>query len=192
VAGRSEDPALQDEALALTTERLGPPDLLVNNVGINPVFGPLLDLDLDAARKIFEVNVLATLSWVQKTCRAGLLERGGAIVNLSSVAGLRPARGIGFYGATKALLIQLTAQLAVELGPTVRVNAVAPAIVTTRFAEGLYVGREAELAAQYPLRRLGVPQDIASVVAFLLSDDAAWVTGELVTVDGGLMVTGGV
>ena len=192
VAGRADDPAHQDEVLAAVAERFGPVDLLVNNAGINPAYGRLVDLDLDAARKIVEVNCIAALSWVQKAVAAGLEERGGAIVNVSSIAGVRPAPGIGFYGASKAMLTHLTEELAVELGPTVRVNAVAPAVVKTQFASALYEGREEKVAAGYPLGRLGVPEDIAGVVAFLLSDDAAWMTGQLVVVDGGLLLKGGV
>ena len=90
------------------------------------------------------------------------------------------------------MLTHLTEELAVELGPTVRVNAVAPAVVKTQFATALYEGREEKVAAGYPLGRLGVPEDIAGVVAFLLSDDAAWMTGQLVVVDGGLLLKGGV
>jgi 3-oxoacyl-[acyl-carrier protein] reductase len=119
-------------------------------------------------------------------------EHGGSVVNVSSVAGIRPAPGIGFYGASKAMLTHVTQELAVELGPGVRVNAVAPAVVKTRFATALYDGKEHDLAAAYPLKRLGVPEDIAGVVAFLLSDEASWITGQRVVLDGGLMLTGGV
>lgn len=192
VAGRADDPAHQDEVLVAVTETFGPVDLLVNNTGINPAYGRLVDLDLDAARKIVEVNCIAALSWIQKAVKSGLEDRGGAIVNVSSVAGVRPAPGIGFYGASKAMLTHLTEELAVELGPTVRVNAVAPAVVKTKFATALYEGREEEVSAGYPLGRLGVPEDIAGAVAFLLSDDAAWMTGQLVVVDGGLLLKGGV
>ncbi|MEV0337266.1 SDR family oxidoreductase, partial [Nocardia sp. NPDC050717] len=83
-------------------------------------------------------------------------------------------------------------ELAVELGPDIRVNAVAPAVVKTKFATALYEGKEAELAKTYPLKRLGVPEDIAGAVAFLLSDDASWVTGQLLVLDGGVTLTGGV
>jgi NAD(P)-dependent dehydrogenase (short-subunit alcohol dehydrogenase family) len=89
------------------------------------------------------------------------------------------------------MLISLTETLAVELGPAIRVNAVAPAIVKTAFAGPLYEGHEDEIAARYPLRRLGVPEDVAGAVVFLLSDDAAWVTGQTVTLDGGITLAGG-
>ena len=192
VAGNAADTAHQAEVVKLAIEAFGSADLLVNNTGINPVYGPLLELDLDAARKIVEVNCLAALSWVQHVHRAWMGEHGGAVVNVSSVAGQRPAPGIGMYGASKAMLAYLTQELAVELGPDVRVNAVAPAVVKTVFARALYEGREEETAAGYPLRRLGVPSDVAGAVAYLLSDEASWVTGQTVVLDGGLTLTGGI
>lgn len=192
VAGRADDVDHQAETVARTIEAFGSVDHLVNNTGINPAYGPMIDLDLDVARKIVEVNNIAALSWTQHVHRAWMGEHGGSVVNLSSVAGIKPAPGIGFYGASKAMLIHITQELAVELAPNIRVNAVAPAVVKTKFATALYEGREEQVAASYPLKRLGVPEDISSVVAFLLSDDAAWVTGQLVVIDGGLTLTGGV
>jgi NAD(P)-dependent dehydrogenase (short-subunit alcohol dehydrogenase family) len=192
VAGRAHDADHQADAVAKTMDAFGRVDLLVNNTGINPVYGRLVDLDLDAARKIFEVNSLAALAWVQQVYKAWMADNGGAIVNVSSVAGLKPAPGIAFYGATKAMLSHLTEELAVELGPGIRVNAVAPAVVKTKFATALYEGKEEEVSAAYPMKRLGVPEDVAGSVAFLLSSDAAWVTGQTLVIDGGITLTGGV
>ncbi len=192
VAGRADDPQHRADVVQQAMARFGRLDLLVNNAGINPAYGPLIDLDLDAARKIVEVNCLAALAWTQAVHRAWMGQHGGAVVNVASVAGLKPSPGIGFYGASKAMLIHLTAELAVELGPDVRVNAVAPAVVKTRFASALYEGREEQVAASYPLKRLGVPQDVAGAVAFLLSADASWLTGQTVVLDGGVTLTGGV
>jgi 3-oxoacyl-[acyl-carrier protein] reductase len=152
----------------------------------------MVEIDLEVARKIFEVNCLAALSWVQQVHRGWMGQHGGSIVNLSSVAGTKPAPGIGFYGASKAMLTHLTQELAVELGPKIRVNAVAPAVVKTRFATALYEGKEEDVAAAYPLKRLGVPEDVSALVTFLLSAEASWITGQLVVADGGLTLTGGV
>jgi 3-oxoacyl-[acyl-carrier protein] reductase len=191
IPGRADDPEHRAAVLAQTVEKFGRLDVLVNNAGINPAYGPLLELDDAAARKILEVNVLGTLAWVREACRAGLAQ-GGSVINLSSVAGLRGSPGIAFYGVSKAAVIALTEQLAVELGPAIRVNAIAPAVVKTRFAEALYVGREETVSANYPLKRLGEPEDIAAAAAFLASDDSGWITGQTLVVDGGITITGGV
>lgn len=188
IAGRVDDVDHQAEVVATAIEAFGSADLLVNNAGINPVAGGLLQLDLDAARKTVDVNCFAGISLVQQVHRGWMAEHGGAIVNVSSVAGLGPAPLIAMYGASKSMLNYITQELAVELGPNVRINAVLPAVVKTQFATLLYEGREEKVAEPYPLKRLGVPEDIAGVVSFLLSEDAGWMTGQLVTVDGGVTV----
>jgi 3-oxoacyl-[acyl-carrier protein] reductase len=192
VAGRADDPEHQAQAVAATLEAFGSLDVLVNNAGINPVYGRMIDLDPAAFRKVFEVNVIAALAWVREAHKAWMGEHGGGVVNVASVAGLGPAAMIGAYGASKAALMQLTVQLAEELSPGIRVNAVAPAIVKTDFAAALYEGREEKVAAGYPLGRLGVPQDIAGAVAFLVSGDAGWITGQTLVLDGGLLLKSGV
>jgi NAD(P)-dependent dehydrogenase (short-subunit alcohol dehydrogenase family) len=189
VAGKGDDPDHRAAVIDTVVGRFGPITALVNNIGINPVYGRLQDIDLGAARKIIDVNVVGTLGWVQEALRGGLAEQGGSIVTISSISGIRPAPGIAFYGVTKAALIHLTQELAMELAPKVRVNAVAPAVVKTRFATALYVGREEEAAAAYPLGRLGEPEDVAGPVAFLCSEDAAWITGQTLVVDGGNTMT---
>ena len=194
VAGRSDDPEHRREVLDTVADTFGGLDILVNNAGINPVYGPLAELDLDAARKVFEVNVLGTLAWVQDAVHHSGLDfrgRGGTVVNLSSVTGDTPSPGIGLYGISKAAVSHLTRTLAVELGPEIRVNAVSPALVKTKFAQALYEGKEDEVTRDYPLGRLGRPEDIASAVTYLSSSDSAWVTGQVLTLDGGLLAAGG-
>lgn len=190
IAGRADDAEHQAQAVQTTVATFGHLDIVINNTGINPVYGPLSELDDGAARKIMDVNVLAALRWVREARAAGLGVRGpGAVVNVASIAGLRPAPGLGYYGVSKSALIGLTMQLAAELAPSVRVNAVAPAVVKTRFAAKLYEGHEQEAAGQYPLRRLGEPDDVAGAVAFLASSDAAWITGQTLVVDGGISLS---
>ncbi|MGP9501604.1 SDR family oxidoreductase [Specibacter sp. AOP5-B1-6] len=194
ISGRADDPDHRAQVLADVEQYFGGLDILVNNAGINPVYGPLETVELDAARKIFEVNVLGTLAWTQAVLAhpgLGFRARGGNVVNVSSVSGDVPAAGLGLYGISKAAVSHLTRTLAMELAPEIRVNAVAPAVVKTKFAGALYEGREAEVAASYPLGRLGEPDDVASAVAYLASADASWVTGQILTLDGGLHNAGG-
>ncbi|BCJ42853.1 3-oxoacyl-ACP reductase [Actinoplanes ianthinogenes] len=189
VAGKGDNGDHRAVVVDAVTAKFGPVTTLVNNIGINPAYGPLATLDLNAARKMAEVNLIGTLGWVQEALRGGLGE-GGSIVNISSVSGVRPAPGIAFYGTTKAALIHLTEELAVELAPKIRVNAVAPAVVKTRFAAALFEGREEQVTATYPLKRLGAPEDVAGTVAFLCSQDASWITGQTIVLDGGVTLTG--
>lgn len=182
VAGKADDPAHRADVFATIAREFGGLDFLVNNAGINPAYGPALSVGDDAVRKILEVNVLGTLAWSRDAVAAGL---STAIVNIASIAGVTAAPGIAVYGVSKAAVIGLTTQLAFELAPDIRVNAVAPAVIKTNFAKALYDGREAEVAAGYPLGRLGEPVDVAGPVAFLLSEDAAWVTGQTLVIDGG-------
>ena len=191
VPGKADNAEHQDEAIAKTIEAFGRLDYLVNNTGINPVHGPTLDIDLEAAAKIFAVNVLAPVAWTKRARDAWMGEHGGAVVNIASVAGLGASPGIGMYGVSKAALIRLTKELGFELAPKIRVNAVAPAVVKTKFATALYEDREEEVASSYPMKRLGVPEDIAGAVAFLLSDDAGWITGQTMVLDGGVTLAGG-
>jgi len=192
VAGNAGDADARADAVNRTVQTFGSLDILINNTGINPVYGSLMDADLDAVRKIFDVNVVAALGYVQQAYKAWMGEHGGAVVNLASVAGIRSSGVISAYGASKAALIRLTEELAWQLGPGIRVNAVAPAVVKTRFAEALYANGEEQLSASYPMKRLGAPEDVAKLVGFLVSDAASWITGDTVRVDGGILSTGSV
>ncbi len=191
VAGNAGSAESREEAVSRTVEAFGRLDILINNAGINPTYGPLVDADLDAVRKIFDINVVAALGYLQLAYRAWMAEHGGAVVNIASVAGLRSTGVIAAYGASKAALIRLTEELAWQLGPSIRVNAVAPAVVKTRFATALYSEGEDKVSAAYPMKRLGAPEDVAQMVGFLVSDAASWITGETVRVDGGVLATGG-
>ena len=185
--GKDEDRA---EVVGRTVEEFGRLDVLINNTGINPTYGSLLEADLGAVRKIFDVNVVGALGFVQLAAKAWMSEHGGSIVNIASIAGLRSSGLLAAYGASKAALIRLPEELAWQLGPGIRVNAVAPAVVKTKFAEMLYTDNEEKLAASYPMKRLGTPEDVAQLVAFLASEQASWITGETVRVDGGMLATG--
>lgn len=192
IAGKAHHEDHQAEVVARTMEVFGRVDYLANNAGANPVLDPMAELDLAVVRKVFETNVISALGFAQQTWKAWQREHGGAIVNVASVAGLAPSPFIGAYGLSKAAMVNLTLQLASEFAPGVRVNAVAPALVKTKLASALYEGREAEAAEAYPLKRLGIPEDISGAAAFLLSDQAGWITGQTLVIDGGLFLQAGV
>ncbi|MFI6361861.1 SDR family oxidoreductase [Nocardia sp. NPDC050630] len=192
LAGNSGDPDSRAAAVGRVVSEFGSLDILINNTGINPVYGSLMDADLEAVRKIFDVNVVAALGYMQEAYRAWMRDHGGAVVNVASVAGLRSTGVIAAYGASKAALIRLTDELAWQLGPSIRVNAVAPGVIKTKFADALYSADEERAASVYPMKRLGTPEDVAQLIGFLVSDEAKWITGETIRVDGGLLSTGGI
>ena len=170
--------------VATTVERFGRLDILVNNAATNPYFGATLGVDPAQFDKTFQVNLRGPLFWSQAAHELALAERPGVIVNISSVGGLRTEFGLGVYNLTKAALIHLTRQLALELGPN-RVVGIAPGLVQTDFSALLIENFGDQLAARMPTRRLGTPEDIANLAVFLASEQASWITGETFVIDGG-------
>jgi NAD(P)-dependent dehydrogenase (short-subunit alcohol dehydrogenase family) len=186
VAGSAGDHAVLDEAAARCVTELGGLDIVVNNAATNPTFGPMIETQAAAVRKVLEVNVEGALHLAQAAWSAWMSEHGGSIVNIASLGGIRPSPFIGIYNASKAALLHMTRQLAMELAPTARVNAVAPGLVKTDFARALWEPNESAAAERHPMRRIGVPDDVAGAVLFLASDAASWVTGTTIVVDGGM------
>jgi NAD(P)-dependent dehydrogenase (short-subunit alcohol dehydrogenase family) len=185
-AGSLED---AEKAVAAVLERFGRLDVLVNNAATNPYAGPTIDVDLPRWDKTFQVNLRGPLVWTQVAWRARMKEHGGVVVNISSVGGLATNRILGVYDVTKAALIHLTKQLAAELAPGVRVNAIAPGLVRTDFARALWEdGRGEQVARAYPLGRLGEPADVAGAALFLAADTGSWITGQTIVMDGGELV----
>ena len=190
VAGSAGDPSVIETAVARCVSELGRLDILVNNAATNPAFGPMIETEPSKVRKVLEVNLEGALLFAQGAWRAWMAEHGGVILNIGSTGGLMPAPFIGIYNASKAALIHMTKQLALELGPKVRVNALAPGLVRTHMARALWESDEAGLARRHPMRRIGEPDDIAGAALYLVSDAASWVTGSTLVLDGGGMSLG--
>ena len=192
VAGHVGHPEDAQSCVADTVDRFGGIDILVNNAGTNPYFGPMIDIDVVRAQKTFEVNQLSVLVWTAAAVKAGLR---GSVINVSSIGGLGVEPNIGWYNVTKSAVLHTTRQFAFELAPDIRVNALAPGLVKTRLAAAIWEGPgEEKVAKRIPLRRLGVPDDIATAALFLASDAASWITGQMLVVDGGTTIipSGGV
>jgi len=179
-------------AVTATLDRLGRLDILVNNASTNPYFGPLMEIDSERAERTARVNQWGAVDWTQQAWRAWMSEHGGRVINISSIGGLQPEPNIAWYNGTKAAIIQLTRQMAVELGPGVTVNCVAPGVIKTDLSRAIWEKREEQIAAQIPTRRLGVPEDIAAAVTFLASEMASYITGQTLVVDGGITLGPGI
>jgi NAD(P)-dependent dehydrogenase (short-subunit alcohol dehydrogenase family) len=190
-AANAGEPDQIAACVAATVERFGAVDILVNNAATNPYMGRSIDIDLPRLDKTWQVNYRGPVVWVQEAWKASMAERGGVILNISSVGGLSVEPAIGHYNVTKAALIHLTRTLAQDLAPGVRVNAIAPGLVKTDFARALWEPAEDKVAARMPLQRLGDPVDIANAALFLASDLASWITGQTLVVDGGALVAAG-
>jgi 3-oxoacyl-[acyl-carrier protein] reductase len=185
VVGNVTDETHAAAAVRTAVDTFGTCDLLVNNAGTNPAAGAITDVAMGAVDKTWEVNLRAPLVFARETWHASMRYHGGAIVSIGSVGGLQPSPAIGAYNVSKAAIHHLTRQLAHELAPGVRVNAVAAAIVKTQLSQMLWSWDEEAVAKSHPLQRLGTPEDVASAVVFLLSDAASWITGVVLPVDGG-------
>jgi len=189
VEGSVGNADIADTAVRTMIETFGRCDIVVNNAAINPVFGPLMEADLGAVTKVFDANITAPLRFARAAWHQYMQEHGGVMLNVVSVGGLRVGPFLGAYNVSKAALIHLTRQLAQELAPGVRVNAIAPALVKTDMARALWEPNEEAMARTHALGRLGVPDDIASGALFLISDASSWLTGEVLVVDGGAGVS---
>ncbi|MEV0322860.1 SDR family oxidoreductase [Streptomyces sp. NPDC050658] len=164
-------------------------DILVNNAGTNPAYGPVVDQDHGRFAKTMDVNLWAPILWTSLAVKAWMGEHGGSVVNTASIGGYSVAADFGVYHVSKAALIHLTKQLALELAPKVRVNAIAPGVVRTKLAEALWQEHEAKVAGATPLGRIGEPEDIGEAIAFLAGGEGArWITGETLIVDGGQLL----
>lgn len=178
-----------DQLVAETEKQFGPVDILVNNSATNLGQGPALDVTDEMLDKIVEINIKAPLRLIRRIVPK-MIERksGGSIINIASISGLRPQQGALLYSFTKAGLIMMTRSWAAEFGQhNIRVNAIAPGLIQTDFSELLW--KNEEFRKRYesaPLLRIGQPEEIAGMALYLASDDASFVTGQVMVVDGGL------
>jgi len=185
VSRKEEVQALVDAALA----KWGRIDIVVANAATNPYYGPLTGISDDAFDKIFANNLKSVL-WLAAMTLPGM-KAGGSFTLVGSIGGVIANTVIGAYGMSKAAGHHLVRNLAAEWGPkNVRVNAIAPGLIKTEFARALWEDekRAAERIANTPLRRLGEPRDIGGIAAFLASDAAAFVTGQVIVADGGVTI----
>ena len=190
--GAVDDPDHQQATIDAVMARWNRIDALVNNVATSPHLGNLSEATADQMARAMAVNLIAPFSWSRLVWHAFMGQHGGSIVNVTSIGGTYPVPRVGLYNISKAALIHLTRQLALEMAPGVRVNGVAPATVKTRFSRAKYEGREQEVADQYPLKRLGTAEEVGDVIAMLCTGRLGWMTGQNVVLDGGASIIQGV
>jgi NAD(P)-dependent dehydrogenase (short-subunit alcohol dehydrogenase family) len=184
------DAGAVEAAMAEITTTLGTPSVLVNSAGIL-IASPFVEIDVAAWRRVLDVNVTGTFLCTQAVVRRLVADHlPGTVVNVASVHSEAPGPGLAAYDASKGALRMLTRSLARELGPQgIRVNAVAPGAVQSHLAGGIGEDYRRKLESALPLGRVGQPADVAGVIAFLCSPDAAYMTGSMVVVDGGMLLT---
>jgi NAD(P)-dependent dehydrogenase (short-subunit alcohol dehydrogenase family) len=172
-------------------QRFGRLDMLFNNAAIDAQSGPTISMPVGEFARIFELNVYAPLFWTQLAWDAYMREHGGAVLNNASLGAMALFPNMGAYNSSKAALVHLTRVLAAELGPKVRVNALAPGLIKTEMSRSAWSRMEDRFASRLPLERLGESEDVARAALFLLSDDSSWITGETLVIDGGTIVQWG-
>ena len=174
-----------------TVETFGRVDVAINNAATNPHFGPMLTADEGQWDKILDTNAKGVFRVCKAVAPHMEAQGGGKIINIASVAGLRPAAGMGVYGVSKAAVIMLTQVLAMELGhANIQVNSIVPGLIKTRFSQMLWQTSHIAqpILGRLPLGRFGEPEDVAGLALYLASPASDYVTGALFLVDGGMNI----
>lgn len=190
IAAHQGDSAALRNLVDRIAGEIGRLDILVNNAATNPYFGHIVDTDMAMIEKTLQVNIKGYFELSSLAARLMREQGGGAIVNIASINGERPAPFQGIYSITKAAVINMTQAFAKECGPwKIRVNAVLPGLTQTRFASALTSNEPIRKAflERVPLQRMAQPEEIAPAVLFLASDAASYVTGTSLVVDGGYL-----
>jgi len=190
-AGDAADPKHIEACLDQTLAKHGRVDILVNNAGGPLNVGPMLELPADHLDATLRFNVNGPYLWARAVWQRSMKERGGVILNISSLSGITLQPAMGAYAISKAALLHMTRVLAGELGPKVRVNAIAPGVIETDATADFIAAAGPGTAARFPMQRYGKVADISKACLFLVSDDASWITGETLAIDGGALVQWG-
>jgi NAD(P)-dependent dehydrogenase (short-subunit alcohol dehydrogenase family) len=188
VAAHSRKPEDLERLVATTKEKFGRLDILVNNAAANPVMKPLVEIDEEVFDLIIGTNLKGYFLLSRLAARQMIQQGGGSILNISSVGGVTPDKGLGAYCISKAAINMLTRALALELGEhNIRVNALAPGVVKTRFSQALWSNEKlmAQEMAHTPLGRIAEPEEIARLALAVVTDAASYVTGQIIVMDGG-------
>jgi len=181
-----------DALVEKTVATYGGLDIVINNAGANPVFGPIQDTDDRAFDKIIDVNLKGPFALSRKAYPILKERGGGSVINISSIGGLTPEPHIGIYSVSKAAIISLTKAMAQDWGPdNIRVNAICPGLIKTKMSEALWNNDTIleRFLDSIPIKRVGTPEDTAGLAVFLASDASAYCTGGVYMLDGGYSAT---
>ena len=195
LAAHMGEPAQVQALVAQTVEHWGRVDIIVNNAATNPHFGPLLTADEGQLEKIFDVNLKGYFRLCKAVEPIMRTNGGGKMINIASIAGLRPAMNMGVYSISKAGVLMLTQVLAVELGyANIQVNALAPGLIRTRFSRALWENERLvkQVEGRTPSGRLGEVEDVIGAALLLASPASDYITGEVIVIDGGTSLHSGI
>jgi NAD(P)-dependent dehydrogenase (short-subunit alcohol dehydrogenase family) len=193
IATHVGDPAAIANLITQINQQFGKIDILVNNAGTNPHFGSILSAEDSQWDKIFDINLKGYFRMAKAVAGSMIAHGGGKIINIASIAGLKPSPGMGIYCISKAGVIMLTKVLAVELAKNnIQVNTIAPGFIKTRFSSALWDNEAVAsiITKEIPQKRMANPEELAELALYLASPASNYVTGSIFVIDGGLLING--